>query len=542
MTDVNQAQISGLQTPSTFADSKILGSLAVLLGASLVTYAGRVISLALADTRGAQGWDLDASSWLPTCFNAMIVFMGPLTVYIGALLGARRVLLFSAAMLAVVTLLVPLAHSTAASLLLLGLAGVFAGTFYPMTLTFALRNLPIKWLSLTIAFYATCIEAAVNFSPAIYGALHNHGGWRWGYWSLTFLSITMAAAVFLGVAPQAAPKTGAPQRPSFSGLLYASLGFGLLYAALDQGQRLDWFHSNTFIALLSSAAYFLFCSAIKRLRQPNPLIDLPYLRQWNTQLLAALLVIFRFCLLATILAIPQSLSVRGLDNSQIAPALSTTAAFELVFGFLAGWLILRRVNVRIITGLGFGCIALACALNGNFDSSWNAEIYQRTAALMGLGQSFAFVGLVASLLSQAIYSGGIAQPQRVLTFSAFLHTVRLVGGQAGSVLMGRVLAEREKLHSNQLGLHVQSGADLTRAALVSSGRLLSTHGLPHAAAGNLLASRVRLQAYALTTIDVFHLITWASVAALVLLALLKAPAGVWPIGISTDSKTQEVAS
>ena len=38
--------------------------------------------------------------------------------------------------------------------------------------------------------------------------------------------------------------------PSFAGFLYASAGLALLFAALDQGQRLDWWRSGVFTALV----------------------------------------------------------------------------------------------------------------------------------------------------------------------------------------------------------------------------------------------------------------------------------------------------
>ena len=85
--------------------------------------------------------------------------------------------------------------------------------------------------------------------------------------------------------------------------------------------------------------------------------------------------------------------------------------------------------------------------------------------LMAVGQSFAFVGLVSSLILQSFFSGGLASPYRVLTFSAFLHLVRIFGGQVGTTLMTRFIAEQEKLHSYLLGLHVQPGDWITDRVL-----------------------------------------------------------------------------
>jgi DHA2 family multidrug resistance protein len=86
-------------------------------------------------------------------------------------------------------------------------------------------------------------------------------------------------------------------------------------------------------------------------------------------------------------------------------------------------------------------------LNADYTSAWAAENYFRSELLMGTGQIFAMVGLVGTIILQAMFSGGLDSPYRVLTFSAFFHVVRLFGGQVGVALMGHFIAEREKLHS-----------------------------------------------------------------------------------------------
>src|SRR4029077_7048983 len=126
---------------------------------------------------------------------------------------------------------------------------------------------------------------------------------------------------------------------------------------------------------------------------------------------------------------------------------------------------------------------------------------------------------------QAFFSGGLNSPYRVLTFSAFLHGVRIFGGQLGTTLMARFIAEQEKVHSYRVGLHVQPGSWMTEhtvglATAGLAGRSTGTAGAAGRAVG-LVAGSVRLQAYSLTFIDAFHLIAWASVATLILIATLR---------------------
>src|SRR5271155_1773371 len=294
--------------PAELSKSPLLGILGVVMGAGIVTLTGRMLTLGTADLKGSLGIGFDDGAWIGSAYNVALMFIGPFTVYLGGLLGARKVLLLAATSFTVVCAFLPLIHNYSLLITALVLAGLTSGTFYPLTLTFALKNIPPRFLPFTLALYASSVDGAVNLAPALYGWCREHLSWHWFFWAPAVLTPLMAFCIYYGV-PGPAPRKSAAAPPSFAGFLYASAGFALLFAALDQGQRLDWWRSGLFNALFFSAMIFLISSLVRRLRSPNPLIDLPYLRQWNTILLAIGLGLFRFCLLATIILVPQALAV-----------------------------------------------------------------------------------------------------------------------------------------------------------------------------------------------------------------------------------------
>jgi DHA2 family multidrug resistance protein len=267
---------------------------------------------------------------------------------------------------------------------------------------------------------------------------------------------------------------------------------------------------------------------------------LPYLWNWNTVLLGILLFWFRFTLCTTIILIPQSLAIRGLESDQIAPAVIWSALPLIIVAFIAGLLLLHRLDPRLLFAAGLACTAFAAWLNSQYSTAWAAENFYRTELLTGVGQAFAFIGLVGCIVLQAIFTGGLAKPERALTFSAFFHVVRLFGGTAGAIYMGHFLADREKLHSNLLGLHVSSGDWTTVQNLraMSAGLYAKSYGLATATAraADLLAARVRLQAYSLSIIDGFLLISWSCVCALIFIALLRKS----PLNYGDLSITQQI--
>ena len=518
------ARTAAAALPSEVSTRPLLGILGVVIGAGLVTLAGRMLSLGLADLKGHVGISYDAGAWLDSAFNASLMFIGPFTVYLGGLLGPRRILLFAAGVFTLSCIFLPLIHSYSLLLAALIVAGLSSGTFYPLTLTFALVNIPLRYLSFTIALYATSVDGAVNIAPSLYGWYRDHLSWHWMFWNSAVIAPVMMVCIYFGIPPKPPRKKSGPA-PSFVGFLYLSFGLALIFAALQQGQRLDWWRSGVFNGWFWSGSFLLLCALVRRLRGPNPLVALPFLWQWNTVLLGCLLFWFRFTLCTTIILIPQSLAIRGFEADQIGPAIIWSAVPLLPVAFIGGLLLLRKADPRILFAVGLTCTAFAAVLNAHYDSAWAAGNFFRTELLTGVGQAFSMIGLVGCIVLQAIFTGGLAKPEWVLTFSAFFHTIRLFGGTAGAIYIGHFVAEREKLHSNLLGLYVSSGNWITDQNIrtMTAGLYAKSSGMAAAGARavDLIASRLRLQAYSLSIIDGLLLIAWSCACALIFVALLR---------------------
>ena len=521
---VEIARATAAAIPSELSTRPVLGIFGVLIGAGLVTLTGRMLSLGLADLKGHVGISYDQGAWLDSAYNASVMFIGPFTVFLGGLLGPRRILLFSAGIFAVTCAFLPLIHSYGLLVAALIVAGLTSGTFYPLTLTFALRISPLRFLPITMAFYATFIDGAVNVAPSLYGWYRDHLSWHWMFWNSALIAPVMLICIYFGI-PKAPARQKSGPAPSFVGFLYLSAGLALMLTAIQQGQRLDWWRSGVFNGLFWSGAFLTLCALIRRLRGPNPLVALPYLWKWNTVLLGSLLFWFRFTLTLTIILIPQSLAIRGFEADQIAPAIIWSAAPLLLVAVTGGLLLLRGLDPRLLLAAGLTCTAFATVMSAQYTSTWAAENYYRTELLIGVGQAFSLIGLVACIILQGIFTGGLAKPPWILTFSAMFHTIRLFGGTTGAVYMGHFIAEREKLHSNLLGLHVTQGSWLTDGNLhaMAAGVYAKSFGAGEAAARavGLVGARLRLQAYALSLDDGFLLVAWACFVGLLFTALLR---------------------
>src|SRR4029077_7205485 len=140
------------------------------------------------------------------------------------------------------------------------------------------------------------------------------------------------------------------------------------------------------------------------LRASNPLVAMPFLWKRNTILLGSLLFWFRFTLCTTIILVPEALAIRGLESDQIGPAIIWSALPLLPVTFTAALLLLRKLDPRLLFAGGLACTAFAAWLNSQYSSAWAAENFYRTELLTGVGQAFAFIGLVGCIVLQAIFT------------------------------------------------------------------------------------------------------------------------------------------
>jgi MFS transporter, DHA2 family, multidrug resistance protein len=502
----------------------LLGVAGVLLGALIATCTGRLMSVGLADIRGALHLGVDEASWINTTFNASMMFIGPFSVYLGGLLGPRRVLLACAWIFTAVSFLIPFCHSLSLVIALLIVGGLTAGTFYPLTLSFVLRSLPIRFVLLGIAMYATDIVFTTDMAQAWESFFMEHLSWRWIFWNGTVLTPLMIVLIHFGIPWQPLPKPqpGHPA-PNWRGFLYASLGAALLYIALDQGQRLDWYHSSLIIGLTASGVLLVLSAWIRHILLPNPLVNFQFLIRRNTLLLAFVLISFRFIMLATVVSIPSFLgSVRGFLPLQEAPVLIWVAVPQFVLG-VAAMSLMRTIDPRLILTAGFGLVGVACLLDARVTSVWAGPNFGIAQAVMAIGLALAFNSMVGSIVLELLDTGALTRPVDVLTFAGFFQVIRLLGGEMGATFMGHFIAIREEFHSNMLGLYVQLGSGITDHRLLGLGHAFAPHSTGPTAigrAGEVLGLQIRQQAFTLAISDSFLLLAACCVTCLVVVACM----------------------
>jgi DHA2 family multidrug resistance protein len=514
-------------TPSQTDRSRLttnpyIGIVGVFLGAGIATLNSRLISVGLPDLRGALGLGFDEASWIPTALNMAMMFSGVSVVFLNVLYGPRRILLPAAALFVGASALLPFAPEFRVMLALLVIAGIASGTFYSLTLTFVLTALPKRLIIFGIAAYAADIVFVSNFASAVEGWYVDHLSWRWIFWNAALFTPLMMLCVYFGIPRQRLP---AGPRPNWRGFAYFSLGFSLLYAALDQGERLDWLNSGVIVALLAAGIFLVAAACIRRILEPNPTLKLSFLNRRNIIILALSIFVFKFVHLATVVLVPGFLgNIQGYRPTEVGQALAWVAAPMFAVVWVVAVMVIHT-NSRLILIFGLTTVAVASWIYSHVDTSWAGNSFEMTELLLSAGLACTYIGLVSSIVLEGLEAGALTNAAYAATFSGFMHFIRVFGGQVGVAAMTRFLSQREKFHSNLLGLQVQAGAWLTDERLrVLTGGLLPESAGPeeaHNRALEILGRQIRAQAYTMAIADGFILIVWMAAVYLLLMLFLR---------------------
>jgi DHA2 family multidrug resistance protein len=494
-----------------------MGLLAVLLGTFISTLNTRLSSFGIADIRGAVHAGFDEGAWITTAQTVGQMMIALVAIWMGGVFGPRRVLIGAASALAGISLLEPFATNLQTLLTMQFASGLASGFFVPLTLSFILRNTPPKAWAYGIAIYALNLEVSLNVSASLEGWYLEHLSWVWIFWQNVPLAAAMALCLRFGVRPDPVN----PNRPpaDIFGLASGGIGLALIYAALDQGNRLDWTNSGLVWGLSLSGVLLLVGFVIHESRTPHPAVNLKVLIASPLPRLLLLIAFLRLTILSTAFAIPQFLqTVRGFRTLEVGQTLVWIAVPQLMVCVTVGYL-LRRADPRLVACVGFFCICFACLMVAyNLTPLWGTDQFLPSQLLQAVGQSFALSGTIFFAVLHL-------RPQDALTFGAATQTARLMGGEVGQAFITTFIRVRGQVASTLLGTHVRIGDGQVIQRLQAYAAATARAGDPSSATARgaaVLGNVVRSAAVTQGIIDGFVILAALTAVTLIVLVTRKA--------------------
>jgi MFS transporter, DHA2 family, multidrug resistance protein len=494
---------------------------AVLLGSFLANFDSRLTSVGLPDLRGAFSLGFDEGAWLSTAGIGSQIFIAPAVAWLATVFGLRRVLGIPSLVYALVSLTIPFVHDYTTLIVLSIVHGMLLGTFVPATLMIIFRNLPMRWWLPAIAIYSIRVGFALDTSTSLVGFYVDHWGWQWLYWQSVAIAPLMGLMVYLGT-PREPVNRELLRDADWGGMLLLGASVAMIYAGLDQGNRLDWLESGTVMALLLSGGVLFIGFVINEFTARQPWAHVNVLFSRNIGLSLVVILLYTLSSLSNSSLVPNFLgNVALLRPEQSGVLLLTYGALPMFVLVPISIFLLRHFDARVVLVIGLSAFAAANLWGTQLTHEWARDDFVGIAMLQSLGQAFTLAPIIILALSNADTS-------RATAFAAYIQIMRLGGAEIGVALMGTWLRVREQIHSNYLGQHIENGGfDVTRM-LQQLASFFASHGIGTAPARALgtLSALVAREANTLAYIDGFWLCFWLAMTALFCVALItRAPPG-----------------
>jgi DHA2 family multidrug resistance protein len=494
---------------------------AVLLGSFLANFDSRLTSVGLPDLRGAFSLGFDEGAWLSTAGIGSQIFIAPAVAWLATAFGLRRVLGIPSLVFALISLVIPFVRDYTTLIALSIIHGLLLGTFVPATLMIIFRNLPIRWWLPAISLYAIRVGFALDTSTSLVGFYVDHWGWQWLYWQGALIAPLMGLMVYLGTPHEDINRT-LVRSADWGGMLLLGASVSMIYAGLDQGNRLDWLEAGTVMALLLGGGVLFIAFLINEACVREPWAHINVLFNRNIGLSLIVILLYTLTSLSNSSLVPNFLSVVALMRpEQSGVLLLTVGALPMFILVPVSIFLLRHFDARTVLIVGLSAFAAANLLGTQLTHDWARGDFVAIVLLQSIGQAFTLLPIIIVALSNS-------DPTRATAFAAYIQIMRLGGAEIGVALMGTWLRVREQVHSNFLGLHVESGSFDVLRVLKPLADNFASHGAANAAARALatLSAEVAREANVLAYIDGFWLCFWLAIAALIIVSLItRAPPG-----------------
>jgi MFS transporter, DHA2 family, multidrug resistance protein len=263
------------------AVNKWLIALSVGFGAVMGTIDSSIVNVSLPHIRGSVGATLQEITWISTAYIITTVLVMPLTGFLGAFFGQKRVYQASLLIFLIGSALCGMARSFEALVAFRAIQGLGAGSLQPTQQAILRQTFPKEEQGMAVALFAMVIMIGPAVGPTLGGWITDNYNWPW----IFYINLPIGALGLLMVArfvhePEdvlAANRARASQlrgSVDWSGIGLICIGVAALQYVLEEGQSEDWFESSSIRLASFTAAVALVAFVIRELTTPTPAVDL----------------------------------------------------------------------------------------------------------------------------------------------------------------------------------------------------------------------------------------------------------------------------
>jgi DHA2 family multidrug resistance protein len=464
-----------------------------------------IANVALPYMQGNLSATQDQINWVLTSYIVAAAITTPVTGFLAARFGRRRIFLTSVAGFTAASVLCGMAGTIEQMVLFRLLQGVFGAPLVPMSQSVLLDSYPKERHGSAMAMWGVGVMVGPILGPTLGGWLTESYNWRFVF----YVNLPVGILTFLGLSTFLSESKITKLPFDWLGFATLSLFIGALQMMLDRGEQLDWFSSTEIVleAALSGLSLYLFL--VHTATRERPFIDPKMFKDRNFTIGLIFIFMVGIILLATLaLLTPYLQNLMGYPVITAGMVLAPRGIGTMIAMMIVGRVI-NKVDPRALIIFGLLLTSFALYEMTGFTPDVSQGILVRTGIIQGFGLGFIFVPL--STITFATLA-----PELRTQGTALFSLVRNIGSSIGISLVIFLLGRNTQVMHAEL---VQYISPFNSA--LDHGGASRIWNLATAAGRSALNAEITRQATIIAFNDDFKLMMIVALAALPLVLLLR---------------------
>ena len=355
-----------------------------------------IANVALPQMQGSLSSTPDQIAWVITFNIVATAIVTPMSGWLAAVLGRRRLMVWGVTGFGVCSVLCGLAGSVEELVVYRIGQGAFGAPLVPLSQAIVLESFPERARGRVMSIWGTGVILGPIVAPVIGGLLSEAYTWRWVFFMLVpFTAVALVGVLIFIRRRPAHSGREAPPRLDWTGFLALAVAIAALQLMLDRGERTGWFASWEILLYAGICLSALWIFVVRNATAPRPFLNPALLGDRNFVVGLLLIFIFGMLNLIPLTLLPTLLqSVQGYPDSIIGQILSARGAGTFV-GFAVMFLA-TRLDPRLPMAVGLALQIWSGWMMSGFNVEVTTGDVLRASAIQGLGVGLMWIPLTVA--------------------------------------------------------------------------------------------------------------------------------------------------
>ena len=245
-----------MQTAASKPKHLVLLTACIMLATIMQALDTTIANVALPYMQGSLSATVDQINWVLTSYIVAAAIATPVTGFLEARLGRKRLFQIAVAGFTGASVLCGLAGTLPEMVLFRLVQGLFGASLVPLSQAVLLDSYPKEKHGQAMAMWGMGVMVGPILGPTLGGWLTETYNWRWVF----YINVPIGILTFAGLSAYLSETKITKGSFDWFGFAMLSIAIGSFQMMLDRGEQLDWF-SSTEIAVegvVAALAFYLF--------------------------------------------------------------------------------------------------------------------------------------------------------------------------------------------------------------------------------------------------------------------------------------------